>query len=233
MSWLKRIYEVRIYLVIGLVHVGSLGFLLVNQQPQSSVNAYSIPVQKELKKNTLSGRPVKLRVPSLNIELEVKEGYFNSADSSWTLSPKNAHFAMPTARANNEAGNTLVYGHNNRYVFASLANLRPGAVAEITTDNGHRFYYAFESAKSYSPVDLSVFTYEGPPILTLQTCTGNWYELRTMSQFKFIKVVAYNPNEVRDNKARDELFNSLQEGTNAVYPQASIVSRHITTNKLQ
>jgi len=164
-----------------------------------------------------------MRIPSLNLELPIDEGFYNESDSTWTLSGYNAHFAMPTMLANNQEGNTLVYGHNNKYVFGPLNKLQPGAQLEIRTDNGHMFYYTYESAVSVQPDDLSVFTYEGPPILTLQTCTGNWNELRTLSTFSLTRVIKYNPNAERDNANREKFMNELQNLSVPSYPSSTTI----------
>lgn len=226
MAWLERLKKLRFYLAMGILNVVSVGTLLYYNNPQiaSSSHAAVIPTtKKEIKKETVAGRPVLVKIPSLALELPVDEGYYNPADATWTLSGYRAHFAMPTMLANNQEGNTLVYGHNNKHVFGPLKGLQPGAVAEIRTDNGHVFYYTFESNTNVQPDDLSVFTYEGAPILTLQTCTGNWHELRMLSRFNLTRVVKYNPNAERDEASRKRLMSELNNLSSPSYPQTPII----------
>ncbi len=225
MTWFERLKKIRFYLVAGVLNVTSVGMLLNYNNPPvaSSSRAVTIPtVKKEIKKESISGRPVRLKILTLNLELPVEEGNYNPADASWTLSGYNAHFAMPTMPANNQEGNTLVYGHNNKYVFGPLKNLPAGAVAEILTDNGHLFYYTLEASNTVPPDDLSIFTYEGPPILTLQTCSGNWNELRTLSRFKLTRVIKYNPNAERDQANREKLMTELDNLASPSYPKTPI-----------
>lgn len=224
--WLEKLRKLRFYILVGILNVGSVGSLLYYNNPPvaSSSRSVVIPtVKKEIKKETVSGRPVTMWVPSLNIELPIDEGYYNPADSTWTLSGYHAHFAMPTMLANNQEGNTLVYGHNNKHVFGPLKGLQPGAELVVKTDNGHVFYYTFESSETVQPDDLSIFTYEGPPILTLQTCTGNWHELRTLSKFTLTRVIKYNPNAEQDRLNRERLMSELNNLSDPSYPKTQTI----------
>jgi hypothetical protein len=98
---------------------------------------------------------------------------------------------MVSALANNAAGETFVYGHNNDFVFGSLRHKTPaiGSVALLYTDNGHIFEYHFSAVTSLSPSDTSVLDYSGTPILLIQTCTGSLNEWRTEYTFQFYKVI--------------------------------------------
>jgi sortase (surface protein transpeptidase) len=98
---------------------------------------------------------------------------------------------MISAVANNTSGDTFIYGHNNDYVFGAFRHITPtpGATAFVYTANGHIFDYTFDSSLNLSPDDTSILTYQGPPVLTIQTCTGSVNEWRTMYRFNFDKVV--------------------------------------------
>jgi LPXTG-site transpeptidase (sortase) family protein len=149
-----------------------------------SLNAAPVTVvSRQLKPETIAGKPVRLQVPSLGIDLAVADGAYNQADGSWTLSKDKAHFALPSAPANNEAGNTLVYGHYRKEVFESLHTIQPGATAVITTDNGYTFTYIYTRTETVEPTATEIFGYQGAPRLTLQTCTGRWFEHRQFFYF--------------------------------------------------
>lgn len=217
--WLEALKRSQFYLLVGALHIISVTFLLYYNHPRVASSSQPISVTKqEMKQETVSGRPIHMKIPSLGTELPIDEGHYNPADATWTLSGYHAHFAMPTMPANNQEGNTLVYGHNNKYVFGPLKELQPGAVVEVTTDNSHLFYYTLASSTTVQPEDVSIFAYQGPPILTLQTCTGNWHELRTMYTFTLTRVVKYNPNAERDGVYREKLFNELQNLSIPSYP---------------
>lgn len=142
------------------------------------------------------GKPVKLFVPKISLEIRVMEGHYSESDGSWTLRDGKieTYFAMPSALANDVGGNTIIYGHSNKHVFSPLVNLVAGDIAEVHTDNGHIFRYTFEDKMNVAPDDTSIFTLEGSPQLILQTCTGNWYEQRGLYSFRLTETVpSINP----------------------------------------
>lgn len=210
-KWFELFRKTRFYVAMGLLNAASVLVLMAVNNPVSSSRAVSIPQAKAIvqKPDIVIGKPVRIVIPSLNITLAIDEGNYNPADASWILSDYNAQFAMPTHLANDQTGNTLVYGHNSKHVFGPLKQLQPGAVVEILTDNNHLFYYKLQSVHSIQPDDVSIFAYEGPPILTLQTCSGNWNELRTMSTFTLERVVKFNPNAETERLEREKLMTAL------------------------
>ena len=145
--------------------------------------AQSVPAPKPQKK-IISGRPVRLVIPALNIDLPVDIGVYNPANNSWTLSGWHAQYAEISPLANDSSGNTFVYGHRNKHVFLSLHHIAKGQKAIIYTSNKHVFTYKFSGSYEVSPKDTSVFDYQGPPLMTIQTCSGNWNEKRQMFTFK-------------------------------------------------
>lgn len=136
----------------------------------------------------IAGSPIRVVLPDSGIDLQVDRGVYDKESNSWTLSGYNAQFAEVTALANNYSGNTFIYGHNNKYVFGHIKNIQPGQKALIYTDNNHVFSYSYVSTVGVDPSDTSVLDYRGPSILTIQTCSGNWNEVRQLYKFKFQKV---------------------------------------------
>lgn len=139
----------------------------------------------------ISGTPVRITIPSEDVDLPVIPGVYDPSTDSWTLSGYNAQFATASQPANNVGGETFIYGHNNDYVFGALRHVTPtvGAEALVYTGNGHEFAYTFQKVWSVGPYDVSTLNYQGPPVLLIQTCTGSFNELRTMYLFNFEKVV--------------------------------------------
>lgn len=181
----KVIYRLNILVI-------SAGMLLLAWvvSPISSFNpnkvaANPVPVTQVVtkKKPTISGMPVRITVPALAIDLPVEPGIYDPATSSWTIANKKAFFATLTALSNDRAGNTLIYGHNNRSVFRALHSISAPAQAYVYTDNGYIFVYEFQTAAVVNPSDTSIFGYKGRPILTLQTCDGTWNEVRKLFTF--------------------------------------------------
>lgn len=137
----------------------------------------------------VDGNPVKIAIPALDLNLQIVPGYYNQQNKSWTLTNDKAQFATLSTLPNSESGNTFVYGHARKNVFASLHSLHAGAIAVVTTDNGHTFYYELSATQVIDPSDWNaVFGYQGKPILTLQTCTGPTYAKRQLFTFNLVRV---------------------------------------------
>lgn len=136
----------------------------------------------------ISGKPVRIRVPSVGIDVEVVDGIYDESSSTWTLAEKQAHYAVMTSPANDKAGNTFIYGHNNKHVFGKLLKSSIGAEAIIETDNGKLFTYKLTSFQDVKPRDVAALQNQDHPVLTVQTCSGRWSENRRLFTFDFVKV---------------------------------------------
>lgn len=159
-------------------------------KPNASNSAIAIPKPPKLEPRVITGKPMRIVIPKYNIDLLVREGNYNPSDQTWFLSGYDAQYATPSIPPNDTQGNTLIYGHNNKYVFGPLNKKTPAVndVAEVITDNGHAFIYIFEAAEDVKPDHMTVFQYNGPPSLIVQTCSGNWNEWRRLYRFKFERV---------------------------------------------
>lgn len=135
----------------------------------------------------ISGKPVQITVSSVTIDLSVAEGVYNQITGEWTLSSDKAHFATISSLANNKTGNTFIYGHNSSKVFQRLADVKVGDTAQIFTDSGYVLTYKYRQSVDVSPQDTTIFSYQGPAILTLQTCSGLWDQMRQLLTFDFVK----------------------------------------------
>ena len=154
-------------------------------------HALQVPAKAPLpapKPTLVTGKPVRLQIPSLGFNLQVIDGAYNSKNGTWTLTLNKAQYALPSVQPNNEAGNTLIYGHYRPEVFAYLHLIKPGAQAYVLTDNGYRFKYIYQSTKAFDPTDTSIFMYQGVPRLTIQTCSGVYFQNRQMYYFSFDSV---------------------------------------------
>ncbi len=137
---------------------------------------------------TTQGNPVDLRIPSLNIDKQIIKGVFDKNTQQWTLTLDKVQYAAMTNQPNDKQGVTFMYAHNRRGLFAKLPSIKAGAIAEVITDNGYIFQYKFISSKRISPTDISVFSYQGSPILVLQTCVGAFFQDRQLFTFELIGV---------------------------------------------
>ncbi len=191
---MKYFYKKQVIIIASLMFIiglaGSLPtfyYLLTNR---GSVSSHALPrppsIQVSHRTPLISGQPVAISIPSVDINIPVINGYYNQRTKDWSLSLDKAQFATPTVIPNNQTGNTFIYGHYRLGVFYTLPHVQSGAEATIITDNGYKFTYKFYSTYATQPTDLSVLTYKGPPMLTLQTCSGTWYQNRQMYLFSYV-----------------------------------------------
>lgn len=215
-TWLAFLRKHTLLIVALAIHVLSVGGLVYAQQsaPKASVPV-TLPKESEFPEPTVSGIPTEISVPSLGIHLTVEPGTYDRATDSWTLSGLNAHFATFTRPANNGGGNTFIYGHNNKHVFGPMKSIAAGAEVKVLTDIGNTFYYTLESTRTTDPSDVSLFTYTGAPILTVQTCTGVWHEQRQLYTFKLQRFEESSKSvAVRNEAQRQRLLQTVALATN-------------------
>lgn len=191
--------KLRFYITIAILFIlaGSLigAELFLEPKPQTEVvaTAAAQPTPDALAtppapSQPTSGEPARILVPTANIDLAIEPGYYNYQKHTWTLSNTGANFAVMTAKPNNTNGNTFIYGHNNAAIFKRLMDIKPGDQAIVVAKDGKRFVYQLQTSRDTQPTDTSLFDYQGPPILTVQTCSGAWFQHRRLFTFKFVEV---------------------------------------------
>jgi LPXTG-site transpeptidase (sortase) family protein len=185
-----------ITLLFGLmVLVGGLGLLIsiVRARESSIVNLPAVAAQTPVlppSPTRIEGKPVKLEIPSLKLNLAIIPGTYDAKTQTWTLTKDKVQYAAMTPPPNTEMGNTFLYGHYRSNVFASLHKIPADGEAIVTTDNGHTFYYKLANTKVVKPTDSAgIFDYQGKPILTIQTCTGAFFQNRQLFTFDLERVV--------------------------------------------
>lgn len=182
-----------------LLTLGTIGGILYSSHlfgtPVWATPAPAIVQQTppKLPPQVLSGKPLRIAIPSAGIDLPVTDGTYDSATGSWTLSESGAHYAVMTSLANDHAGTTFIYGHGTDAVFGKIGSNRPpvGTAAIVTTDTGKAFHYSLVATSDTNPSDTSIFndTTNGAPRLVVQTCTGIFSEWRTMFTFELKEVL--------------------------------------------
>jgi len=137
----------------------------------------------------ITGTPVRINIPSVGINLPVTPGYYDPTTGEWTLTTDKVQFATITSAPNNRSGNTIMYGPARSNIFGSLPKLRAGALAIVTTSNGHRYYYTLGSTQVVDPQNANAaIGGSDKPILTLQTCVGLLYQSRELLTFNLVRV---------------------------------------------
>lgn len=178
------------YATIGLLNAAVVAMLYtVNIRPPAPVQAAEVPiaVHQPLQPRLIPaivGTPVRIVIPSLSIDLPVGIGSYNPQSASWNVDLTKAYYADVSMPINNSNGNTLIYGHAQAPVFGRLSAIQPNATVDVYTDNNYVFHYTYQSMAKVLPTDTSVFRANGPPTLTLQTCTGDWDAYRAMYSFR-------------------------------------------------
>jgi LPXTG-site transpeptidase (sortase) family protein len=196
---MKRIQKIGLLIGAAMCVIGAVGAaptIYFNTTHHGTVSAdpaffkpktTATPVTTPSKPVT-SGHPVNISIPSVDINVSVVDGYFDAKTQDWTLGLHTAQWGTMTPEPNDTSGNTYIYGHYRPEVFAYMHVIKPGAEAVVTTDNGLKFVYTYESSETVDPTDTSLFNYQGPPIMTVQTCSGSWFQNRTLYKFDFIRV---------------------------------------------
>ena len=196
--FLKTVAQKRIKIGVACLIIGLAGlapsvyYRWIAPVNQPAIPTAVAPINQQLamagpREQIIKGTPVHLDIPSLQLSLVVADGNFNQNTGQWTLSLDKAHFANISAPVNTKMGNTLIYGHYRPEVFASLHRIKPDSEAIVTTDNGYRFIYHLQAIHETSPSDTSLFAYTGPPQLTIQTCSGAFFQNRQLFTFSFVR----------------------------------------------
>lgn len=194
MGGVTSVKKARFYISVGATYALTLIFgisalgLFDAAQPTPVANATPIGPAVAKTVPVKQGKPVKIHFPRLDLERPVDDGVYDPATGQWTLSGNHPHFALTSIMPNDYSGTTFIYGHNYSWVFGRLKELTPGDEVKVHTDNGNVFTYIYESSSDHPAKEVSYFKYDGPPRLTLQTCDGNWNEIRRMYQFRLEKV---------------------------------------------
>jgi LPXTG-site transpeptidase (sortase) family protein len=193
----KKVKPIILAAALGLLLlvVGTVTLIAIVRSRENNIvvapPAHTIPATTAKKASDyIGGNPVRIQIPSLNMDLAIIPGVYNKRTQTWTLTLDKVQYATITPEPNNLSGDTFLYGHYRRNVFAYLHTIHSGAQAIVTTDNGHTFYYQLSSVRVVNPDDsASIFDYKGAPILTVQTCTGLFFQNRQLFTFSLVKVV--------------------------------------------
>lgn len=148
-------------------------------------------IQKaEHNKSLVTGFPALISIPGpradLDMNVSVIPGYYYKQSDTWTLRESSAMFATTSTQPNNLTGNTFIYGHYRPNVFAYMHLITPGTLATITTNNGYKFSYRYIKTYAVKPDQTSVLSYSLSPILTIQTCSGTFFQNRQIFVFNYV-----------------------------------------------
>lgn len=150
------------FLLGGSYLVYQKSVLTFNTLPQKSIEP-TAPIHT----NSL---PVKIEIPSLNISLPITVSTI-SEKGIWEISEAGASFLGSSGVPGSDT-NTVIYGHNKKYLFGSLVSLKTGDKIFIQSEDGIQHQYIVEETKTVSPNEISVVLPTDEERLTVYTCTG-------------------------------------------------------------
>lgn len=136
----------------------------------------------------ISSVPKHISIPSVDIDVSVVPGQYDKDYFTWTLADNAAVYADISAPLNNLSGNTYIYGHNKRSVFRSLLQIPDGSKAYVRGEDNRIYSYELVRTSVIDPTDMTVLDQTDKPTLTLQTCSGSWYQHRSIFTFRFLGV---------------------------------------------
>ena len=186
-----------VYSVVGAINLCAIGLFAVILLPRP-VPVYADPVVAVTPKRLTGpafakinlGVPTRVVVDSVGIDLPVQTGSYDPATQTWTLDTKSAFYADRSVPVNDSNGSTLIYGHARYGLFARLPEITEGATARVYTDSGKVFSYTYSSSRQVKPEDTSIFSTDGLPTLSLQTCSGPFDIYRTLVSFRLSGVAS-------------------------------------------
>lgn len=185
-----------VYVSLGLLNMSVIvtlaSILTFATMPVSTVvlaDSPGIVAKTPKQQKAIVGTPVRVTVPSVGIDINVRPGVYDAQYGTWNVDDSSAFHATMTVPANNANGTTLIYGHAIWGVFGTLPSTAAGAEAFVYTREGYTFQYAFQSSKQVVPTDVSDLTTTGEPRLLMQTCSGPFDAYRTLVAFELKGVV--------------------------------------------
>lgn len=147
----------------------------------SRMNTETTGVEEKVNAH-ISGKPVRIVISSLGIDLSVVPGNYDASNKTWQVSNTAANYATNTKPANNDSGATLIYGHATNIIFGKLKNLQDTDKVLVYTDTNYIFSYSKQSSSVIIPTDTTLFTNinSEKPTLQLLTCDGYWSQNRLL-----------------------------------------------------
>jgi len=113
--------------------------------------------------------PVEIIIPSINIDLKVEPGQIKNG--VWLISDSTATF-LNTSAAPESGGNTVIYGHNLKKIFANLPYLSLGQKIIVKTKSGKIYNYIAAEKYFIGPDRVDLVSPTNTDELTVYTCWG-------------------------------------------------------------
>lgn len=122
--------------------------------------------------STAASLPVRVLAKKAGIDATVTIGGYENG--KWILSKNNALF-LPTSQMPGEGGNTVLYAHKRKGLFATLKNLSLGDTITLYDLNGKTYTYAVYKTENIKPNQMEKIQTNKNNTITLFTCDG-WFD---------------------------------------------------------
>lgn len=130
--------------------------------------------------------PQAIDIPAIHLHKRVVAGEYDFSQNNWSISKEYAHFAVLSEVPNALEGTTVIYAHNSSELFGDIGELKKNDMVFLKTKIGKTFAYTYSHSEDVNPMDVSVFTGQGPSKLTLITCTGKNNSMRKLIYLDFV-----------------------------------------------
>lgn len=110
-----------------------------------------------------------ISIPSVDINTAVVKGAVK--DNQWYISEDSANYISKNIPGNRK-GNTIVYGHNTKNIFANLKDVTEGEEITVAYANGDTQTYIVEEIYETFPTDITPIQPTEGDVLTIYTCSG-------------------------------------------------------------
>ena len=121
------------------------------------------------KKTQPKSPPVRIVIPSLEIDLPVKTA--NIVNGYWEVFSDSAGFGQGSAYPEDNQGNQVIFAHARKGLFLPLRDIKQGAEVMVFTSD--KWYsYKVEEIKEVLPSQTEVIAPTDDSVLTLYTCSG-------------------------------------------------------------
>jgi LPXTG-site transpeptidase (sortase) family protein len=136
----------------------------------------------------ISAQPIRIVIPTISLDLKIVDGSYNQRTKQWSVAERAVNHVPQSAPANNQAGTTILYGHNFAWVLGKTKNLVPGDKIYLYGEDGSLFEYSYRESQTVKPTDVGLFEQSSEkPEALLMTCDGQWAQVRRAMYFDLVR----------------------------------------------
>jgi len=162
-----------LFIIVGTLLFVTGGFLVWerNSPKRVSFNTPPPPQKGSLIEGAslVEGRPVLIKIPSINKELEIIPSEI--VNNRWESTKKGVSY-LSTSPIPGELGNSIIYGHNYPNLLKDLTKVKVGDEIAIVFENGGEKIFEVRFTQEVGPNQSSILNPTEDKRITLYTCSG-------------------------------------------------------------